>query len=35
VVDRVSGAFTEVANAQVKEQFDNCMIAFGMKELLR
>lgn len=35
VVDPAGGTFSEVANAHVKEQFDQFMIAFGMKELLK
>ncbi|MFN8416686.1 MAG: hypothetical protein U0U66_10165 [Cytophagaceae bacterium] len=34
VVDPVTGAFTETANKQVKEQYDNFLSAFGMQALL-
>jgi NAD(P)-dependent dehydrogenase (short-subunit alcohol dehydrogenase family) len=35
VVDPVTGAFTEKANADVKVQFDNFLTAFGMQDLLK
>jgi NAD(P)-dependent dehydrogenase (short-subunit alcohol dehydrogenase family) len=35
VVDPAGGAFSEAANAHVKQQFDQFMTAFGMKELLK
>lgn len=34
VVDPVTGGFTETANKQVKEQFDNFLTAFGMQAML-
>jgi NAD(P)-dependent dehydrogenase (short-subunit alcohol dehydrogenase family) len=34
VVDPASGSFSETANAQVKEQFEHFLTAFGMKEML-
>ena len=34
VVDPVTGTFTETANKQVKEQYDNFLTAFGMQTLL-
>jgi NAD(P)-dependent dehydrogenase (short-subunit alcohol dehydrogenase family) len=34
VVDPVSGSFSEIANKQVKEQFDQFLTAFGMKDML-
>ena len=34
VVDPTTGAFSETANRQIKEQFENFMAAFGMKEML-
>jgi len=34
VVDPVTGSFTEIANKQVKEQYDNFLTAFGMQGLL-
>ena len=34
VVDPVTGNFSETANTQVKEQFNNFMTAFGMKDML-
>ncbi len=35
VVDPATGAFTEVANKAVKEQYDNFLTAFGMQDLLK
>jgi len=35
VVDPVSGNFLEVANQQIKEQYDNFLTAFGMQDMLR
>jgi len=34
VVDPVTGNFSEVANKHVKEQYENFLTAFGMKEML-
>jgi NAD(P)-dependent dehydrogenase (short-subunit alcohol dehydrogenase family) len=34
VVDPATGSFSEIANTQVKEQYDNFLTAFGMKEML-
>jgi NAD(P)-dependent dehydrogenase (short-subunit alcohol dehydrogenase family) len=34
VVDPATGNFSEIANTQVKEQFENFLTAFGMKEML-
>ncbi len=34
VVDPTTGSFSETANRQIKEQFENFMTAFGMKEML-
>jgi NAD(P)-dependent dehydrogenase (short-subunit alcohol dehydrogenase family) len=34
VVDPATGAFSEIANDKVKEQFENFLTAFGMKEML-
>lgn len=35
VVDGMTGEFIETANAQVKEQFNNFITAFGMKDMLK
>jgi NAD(P)-dependent dehydrogenase (short-subunit alcohol dehydrogenase family) len=35
VIDPVTGSFSEIANQQVKEQFDNFLTAFGMQEMLK
>jgi NAD(P)-dependent dehydrogenase (short-subunit alcohol dehydrogenase family) len=35
VVDPATGNFSEIANKQVKEQFDNFLTAFGMQAMLR
>ena len=34
VVDPATGSFTEIANGQVKEQYDNFLTAFGMQGML-
>jgi NAD(P)-dependent dehydrogenase (short-subunit alcohol dehydrogenase family) len=34
VVDPATGSFSEIANKQVKEQYENFLTAFGMKEML-
>lgn len=34
VVDPATGSFSEIANANVKEQFDHFVTAFGMQEML-
>jgi NAD(P)-dependent dehydrogenase (short-subunit alcohol dehydrogenase family) len=34
VVDPATGSFSEIANAKVKEQFENFLTAFGLKEML-
>ncbi len=34
VVDPTTGAFSEAANKQIKEQFENFMTVFGMKDML-
>ena len=34
VVDPATGSFSEIANKQVKEQFDQFLTAFGMKDML-
>jgi NAD(P)-dependent dehydrogenase (short-subunit alcohol dehydrogenase family) len=34
VVDPATGNFSEIANKQVKEQYDNFLTAFGMKSML-
>jgi len=34
VVDPATGNFSEVANKQVKEQYDNFLTAFGMQAML-
>jgi NAD(P)-dependent dehydrogenase (short-subunit alcohol dehydrogenase family) len=34
VVDPATGNFTEIANKQVKEQYENFLTAFGMQEML-
>jgi len=34
VVDPATGNFSEIANKQVKEQYDNFLTAFGMQEML-
>jgi NAD(P)-dependent dehydrogenase (short-subunit alcohol dehydrogenase family) len=35
VIDPVTGSFSEIANLQVKEQFDDFLTAFGMQEMLK
>ena len=35
VVDPATGDFSEIANRQVKEQYDNFLTAFGMESMLR
>jgi hypothetical protein len=34
VVDPVTGSLTEIANKQVKEQYDKFLTAFGMQAML-
>jgi hypothetical protein len=34
VVDGMTGEFVERANANVKEEYNNFLTAFGMKEML-
>jgi hypothetical protein len=34
VVDTATGNFSEIANKHVKEQYENFLTAFGMKQLL-